>query len=233
MPELRQLRAFVAVAETLNFTRAAERLNLGQQAVSKSVGQLERELGVTLLERTTREVRLTAAGAALLASGREVLAAADRAFAGAQALGHGLAGSVRVGVSPAVGPLVRAELVRVLRQGAADLSVSLLEVRPGDIAQQLRERRLDLVIARTAPDAPEVDSAGLQPTPAVLLVPHGHRLSAAESVRLSQLDGERLMTGLASRRSRRPCSAAASRRISPMTVRSRSSRRAGRRDRTT
>ena len=63
MPELRQLRAFVAVAQELNFTRAAERLHLGQQAVSKSVRQLERELGVTLLERTTREVRLTAAGA--------------------------------------------------------------------------------------------------------------------------------------------------------------------------
>jgi DNA-binding transcriptional LysR family regulator len=67
MPELRQLRAFVAVAQELNFTRAAERLHLGQQAVSKSVRQLERELGVTLLERTTREVRLTPAGAALLA----------------------------------------------------------------------------------------------------------------------------------------------------------------------
>ena len=62
MPELGQLRAFVAVAEELNFTRAAPRLFLGQQAVSKSIGQLERELGVMLLERTTREVRLTPAG---------------------------------------------------------------------------------------------------------------------------------------------------------------------------
>ena len=69
MPELRQLRAFVAVAEELNFTRAAERLHLGQQAVSKSVGQLERELGVALLERTTREVRLTPAGDARSAAG--------------------------------------------------------------------------------------------------------------------------------------------------------------------
>ena len=82
MPELRQLRAFVAVAEELNFTRAAERLHLAQQAVSKSVGQLERELGVELLERTTREVRLTAGRRrAARAGGRDALAAADAAFA--------------------------------------------------------------------------------------------------------------------------------------------------------
>lgn len=80
MPELRQLRAFVAVAEELNFTRAAERLFLGQQAVSKSIRQLERELGVVLLERTTHEVRLTAAGAELLRDGRGALKAADTAF---------------------------------------------------------------------------------------------------------------------------------------------------------
>ena len=78
MPDLRELRTFVAVAEERNFTRAAERLHLAQQAVSKSVGRLERELGVELLERTTREVRLTAAGAALLESGREALASGGR-----------------------------------------------------------------------------------------------------------------------------------------------------------
>jgi DNA-binding transcriptional LysR family regulator len=72
--ELRQLRTFVAVAEQLNVTRAAERLHMGQQAVSKSVRALEREFGVELLERTTREVRLTDAGAALLADGRRALA---------------------------------------------------------------------------------------------------------------------------------------------------------------
>jgi DNA-binding transcriptional LysR family regulator len=194
VPELRQLRAFVAVAETLNFTRAAERLHLGQQAVSKSVGQLERELGVTLLERTTREVRLTPAGSALLASGRDVLAAADRAFAAARAAGRGLAGTVRVGVSPAVGPGDRAELISVLRAGAGELSVALIEVRPGDVVGALRDRRVELVIARTAPDEPEVDSTALRPTPAVLFVPRDHRLADEQSVRLAQLDGERLLT---------------------------------------
>jgi DNA-binding transcriptional LysR family regulator len=194
VPELRQLRAFVTVAETLNFTRAAEQLHLGQQAVSKRVGQLERELGVTLLERTTREVRLTAAGSALLATGREALAAADRAFAAARAAGRGLAGSVRVGVSPAIGPADRTALIAALRDGAHDLSVALVELRPGDVVPALRDRKVELVVARTAPDAPEVDSAALRPTPAVLFLPRGHRLAGESSIAVSQLDGERLLT---------------------------------------
>jgi DNA-binding transcriptional LysR family regulator len=194
MPELRQLRAFVAVAEELNFTRASERLHLSQQAVSKSVQQLESELGVALLERTTHDVRLTPAGTALLDSGRGALGAADAAFDRARTVGRGLVGTVRIGVSPAVGPGVREELIRVLRDGAPELSLSFHEVRPGEIAERLRDRALDLVLARTAPATPEVDSAALRPSPVELFVPAGHRLAGATTIRLAELDGERLLT---------------------------------------
>jgi DNA-binding transcriptional LysR family regulator len=194
VPDLRQLRTFVALAEELSFTRAAERLFVGQQAVSKSVRQLERELGVELVERTTHDVRLTAAGVALLEAGRPALAAADAAFAAAREAGQGLTGTIRVGVSPAVSPLDRQEVVDVLRRGAPDVSVSLLEVRPRDVRRLLRARELDLVLARTSDDAPDVDSAALRPTPAVLCVPAGHRLAGGDPVGLAQLDGECLLT---------------------------------------
>lgn len=194
MPELRQLRAFVAVAEELNFTRAAGRLHLGQQAISKSVSQLERELGVALLERTTRQVRLTPAGTALLQSGRDALAAADAAFDRAQAVGRGLAGTVRVGVTPAIGPATRAEVAGVLRDDAPALSVSYHEVRPSEVAPLLRDRTIDLVLARTNRDTPAVDSAALRPSPVELFVPAGHRLANATTARLAELDGERLLT---------------------------------------
>ena len=194
LPDLRQLRTFVALAEELSFTRAAERLFVGQQAVSKSVRQLERELGVELVERTTHDVRLTAAGAALLEASRPALAAADAAFAAAREAGRGMTGTIRVGVSPAVSPLDRQEVVDVLRRGAPDVSVSLLEVRPRDVRRLLRARELDLVLARTSDAAPDVDSAALRPTPAVLCVPTGHRLAGADAVALAQLDGERLLT---------------------------------------
>ena len=195
MPELRQLRTFVAVAEERNFTRAAERLHLGQQAVSKSVQQLERELGVTLLERTTREVRLTAAGAALLESGRAALAAVDDAFGRTQEVGRGLAGRVRVGVSPAVGQAALDDVARALRDGAPELSVSFMEVRPGEVTSRLRESAVDLVLARGVPADDDVDSAELRPTALVLLVPEGHRLAEGPGpATLADLDGERLLT---------------------------------------
>jgi DNA-binding transcriptional LysR family regulator len=109
-------------------------------------------------------VRLTAAGAALLDAGRPALAAADAAFAAAREAGQGLTGTIRVGVSPAVSPLDRQEVVDVLRRGAPDVSVSLLEVRPRDVRRLLRARELDLVLARTSDDAHDVDSAALRPT---------------------------------------------------------------------
>src|SRR3954465_4644543 len=85
--ELRHLRAFVAVAEELNFTRAAGRLHLAQQALSSQIRQLEERIGVPLLTRTTRKVELTPAGEVLLDHARAVLAATERGVAAARAAG--------------------------------------------------------------------------------------------------------------------------------------------------
>lgn len=193
MPELRHLRAFVAVAQARNFTRAAERLHLAQQAVSKSVSQLERELGVTLLERTTREVRLTAAGRDLAEDGAAILAAADAAFARAAAAGEGLSGTIAVGVTPSVGAWATGRVVRDLRSGAPDLSVAVRDLRPDEVRAALAERRVDVVLARTVRDDEGLAVAELAPTPAELVVPAGHRLAGEEAVELSGLDGERLL----------------------------------------
>jgi DNA-binding transcriptional LysR family regulator len=195
MPDLRQLRTFVAVAEELNFTRAAERLHLGQQAVSKSIGQLERELGVVLLERTSHEVRLTAAGRELLAGGPGALAAVDEAFERARRVGRGVDGTIRVGITPALGGTEREEVVRALRDDAPDVSVLLLEVWPDGAAAALRRRDVELVVTRTAPADPELGRAALEPTRARLYVAADHRLAGRpEAVEISALDGERLLT---------------------------------------
>ena len=87
--EIQQLRVFLAVAEELHFGRAAERLHLAQPPVSRIVRQLERDLGVDLFVRSTRSVRLTAAGSALVAPAREILDAAQRARASALAAESG------------------------------------------------------------------------------------------------------------------------------------------------
>lgn len=91
--ELRHLRGFIAVAETLHFGLAADRLHIAQPALSRSIAQLERELGVSLFTRSTRSVTLTAAGTEFLTEARALLAGLDRASARAHAVGTGQAGS--------------------------------------------------------------------------------------------------------------------------------------------
>lgn len=195
MPDLRQLRTFVAVAEQRSFTRAGELVHLKQQSVSKAVRELERELGVDLLERTTREVRLTAAGRVLLEEGKNALEVTDAAFARTQEVGTGLAGTIRIGYSPAIGPTDQTDVAQALRAHGPDLSVVLLEVRPAALRPMLRSGQLDLALTRIAGAVdPALHSANLRPTPLMLCVPHDHRLAERTSVVLSELEGERLLT---------------------------------------
>jgi DNA-binding transcriptional LysR family regulator len=98
-PELREFRYFVAAAEELHFTRASQRLHIAQQALSASIRQLEVRLGTILFERTTRRVRLTSAGEALLPAARETLAAAEQAVVAARDGAAGIVGRLNVGVS--------------------------------------------------------------------------------------------------------------------------------------
>src|SRR5438093_13421707 len=104
MLELRQLRYFLAVAEELNFSRAAERLHIAQPALSAQIRTLETQLGCELFSRTTRKVELTPAGELLLADARELVRHADQAAAKVGAVARGQRGELRVGfVGPAGG----------------------------------------------------------------------------------------------------------------------------------
>ena len=194
MPELAQLRTFVAVAEELSFTRAAEAIGLSQQATSKAVRALEDELGVVLLERTTREVRLTPAGTALLESARDLLARADLAFAEVRDIEAGVSGTLRVGVSPAIGLADRMEVARELRALSERISVSFLEVRPSQLRPLLRAGELDIALTRARGlDEPSISTRELRPSPMLCVVPAQHRLAARESVTAADLAGERVL----------------------------------------
>ena len=96
--ELRQFRYFVAVAEELHFTRAAERLHIAQQPLSAAIARLETQLGVRLLDRTSRRVSLTEAGQAFLEAARSALRAADVAVDTALTAASGVAGEVSIGL---------------------------------------------------------------------------------------------------------------------------------------
>ncbi|MFI5843087.1 LysR family transcriptional regulator [Catenuloplanes sp. NPDC051500] len=195
MPELRQLQVLVLTADELNFTRAAARLFMTQQAVSKVIRQLEQEIGVALLERSTHTVRLTAAGESLVQDARQLLLLAASAVDRAREIGDGRVGTVRVGVSPALGPNEREAVVLALRGDTSGLSVELSELRPGKAAEALLAREIELAVVRFVPDLPSLEHAELRTAPARLYVPVGHRLAARTTpVTLEELDGERLLT---------------------------------------
>jgi DNA-binding transcriptional LysR family regulator len=172
--ELRQLRYFVAVAEELNFTRAAERLHIAQQPLSAAIARLETQLGAPLFERTTRRVTLTEAGAALLGPARAALQAAEAAVDAVRAVTAGEAGDVSMGLSAGawygLGELFEAlqerhpglrlhvhqqssrPLVDAVRAGTLDLAVGLCVRVPDDLAsQRLKDEPVVLVVAAAHP----------------------------------------------------------------------------------
>ena len=125
--ELRQLRQFVAVAEESHFRRAAGRLGMAQPPLSQAILKLEREIGVELLERTRRSVRLTEAGDVFLDEARRVLAGAKRAVVAAQRAARGQVGTVRLTYVGAASYDYLPRLLRAFRDRHPDVEVELRE----------------------------------------------------------------------------------------------------------
>lgn len=187
--DLRLLHYFVAVAETLNFTRAAANLHMTQQPLSAAIRRLEAELGVSLFHRTTRRVELTDAGNALLEPARAALQATDDAFAAARAAGIGIAGDLQFGLSTGA------------RYGLEPLFAALAEhypaVRPhtqhdsaGPLLVSLREGRLDAAVTFGARMHADLEQLRLKNEPAVLAVSASHPLALRHSAKISELRDE-------------------------------------------
>jgi DNA-binding transcriptional LysR family regulator len=187
--ELRHLRYFVAVAEELHFRRAAERLHIAQPAVSEQIRNLERELGVRLLERTQRSVALTAPGAALLVEARRVLRLADDAKRVTRQAEAGVTARLRIARPPDVLPAI---VPRAMRRFAAarphvDVCVELSEPRAA--IEGVRGDLLDVAVACLP--APV---AGLTVTPiaedgVVVALPDTHPGTGQRAFPIEQLDG--------------------------------------------
>jgi DNA-binding transcriptional LysR family regulator len=187
--ETRELRYFVAVAEELHFGRAAERLGIAQPPLSRAISQLERRLGVTLLERTSRAVSLTAAGAVLLAEGRAALdavAAAERRTRRAAVPEQ--AGLVLASKAGAANEIVAKLLDRYAAEPGA-VPVEVLLTGPADQARALRDGRADVAILHSPyDDTSGLDTEVLVTGDQVVLLPAGHPLTARPSLTLRDLD---------------------------------------------
>jgi len=189
--ELRHLRYFVAVAEERHFGRAAARLHMAQPPLSQQIRQLENDLGVELLRRTTRRVELTAAGEAYLVRAREILAAVSSAAAEAQRVAAGLQGRLVIGCVGSATYSLLPQLVRTLREELPDVEVAVQgEMLAPEQIDALLAGRIDLGLLRPPVDVDALRLEVLRADRLIVAVPDGHRLAKRRRVRLQELAGE-------------------------------------------
>jgi DNA-binding transcriptional LysR family regulator len=146
--EISQLRCFVAVAEELHFSRAAERLNMTQPPLSRQIRLLEHSVGVALLERTSRSVTLTAAGAAFLPEATRILRLAQEAAVKARRTASGEQGSLTIGFSAASGYSLLPAVVRGIRQACPQVALNLKELVSTAQVEALNAGEIDLGLMR-------------------------------------------------------------------------------------
>lgn len=185
--ETRELRYFVTVAEELHFSRAAERLGIAQPPLSRAIQQLERRLGVTLLERNRRGVTLTGAGRVLLDEARTIL---DGAAAAARRTRRAASSTTRLTLATKAG--TNHELLRKLldahaaEPAAAEIEVLLCGL--GDQARMLRDGRADVALMQRPFDAlAGFDTEDLLTEQQVAILPAGHPLATRTSLTMADV----------------------------------------------
>jgi DNA-binding transcriptional LysR family regulator len=173
MFEISQIRCFVAVAEELHFSRAAERLNMTQPPLSRQIRLLEHHVGTQLLERTSRSVRLTAAGKAFFPDAARILRMAEEAASTARRVAKGEKGSLAVGFTAASGYGLLPEMVRRLRVRSPGISLTLKELVSSAQLEALDSGQLDLGLLRPHAEHGELETVSLARETLVLAIPEG------------------------------------------------------------
>ncbi|GHH50679.1 LysR family transcriptional regulator [[Pseudomonas] boreopolis] len=191
--ELRHLRCFVALAEELHFTRAAERLHIEQPPLSRAIKELEDELGVVLFDRNRRGTVLTAAGTAFLQDVRRLFTVLEQARENAKAIGSGLRGSIRIAVSDgAIDPRLSVFLARC-REEEPEIEIRLSEVPLAEQLRGLRSGDFTIGFAHTADVGVGIVAEPIWQDPLVIAVPARHALLAHKRVPLHELGGHPLV----------------------------------------
>ncbi len=191
--ELRQLRYFVAVAEELNFRRAAERVYVAQGAISEQLRKLEGEVGARLLDRSPRGVSLTEAGAAMLPEARRTLHQAEVARLSARSARDHATSRLRIGYMPASLP---ASVPRAAQRLATAMPLLQMSFDPGgtsELIEAVRSESLDAAVVSLPVPTDGLRVTRLRDQSAVVALPVGHDHAVRSEIRLEQLAPERIV----------------------------------------
>jgi DNA-binding transcriptional LysR family regulator len=199
--EVRQVQYFIAVAEQLNFGRAAQSLSVGQPVVSQQIARLERELGQALFERTSRVVRLTEAGQRFLPEARAVLVAIERARRAVTALERQPTRLLRLGSSTGLGERLE-RVLEAVRLEAPDLDVELVSAPTRVRLDRVRADQLDAAFVRGIDAAVGLEIVPIWSDALVVALPAAHPLARGEAIDLAELAG--LPLRIVSRRLNQP-----------------------------
>jgi DNA-binding transcriptional LysR family regulator len=186
--ELHQLRCFVAVAEELHFGRAAIRMHMTQPPLSRQVQLLERGLGIQLLERNNRSVKLTAAGQGFLRDARHILAFSDQAADGARRLARGEAGSLTLGFTAVSAYQMIPQLLARAAQELPGLQFTLKEMVSSAQLEALAAHRIDVGFVRQVNDHATLDAQLISREPLLVAVPDNHPLARQPAIAVRDLD---------------------------------------------
>jgi len=184
---LRHIEAFVAVADELHFGRAAKRLHIEQSPLSRRISRLEADLGLTLLHRNGRAVRLTAAGQAFLEDARRVLLACDLAQARARDAAAGYRGTLRIGLAGDIGRTRLAALLALCRLEAPEVNVRLSEVPLPQLVYGLGSGLFDAGLGSVGQVEGEIVAVPLWRDPFLVALPARHPLLAYKEVPLQEV----------------------------------------------
>jgi DNA-binding transcriptional LysR family regulator len=191
--ELRHLRYFATVAETLNFRAASDRLHVAQPALSAQIKTLEEELGVSLFHRTTRKVELTPAGRVFLDEAKRVISAAAQAQERARQAGEGLVGTLRLGIIAPTANAWLAGILRNFRQKFPGVQFSLFDLTSTEQLGLLRNNELDAGLLRPPVGFPDLESKLVEESHHLLALPEGHRLARKRTLEWRDFDKEPLV----------------------------------------
>lgn len=190
---LKQLSYLLAVAETLNFTRAAERCFVTQSTLSGGIAELERTLGVQLVERDRQRVALTPVGVEVVARGQSILAASRDLVARAQMAADPASGEFRLGIIPTIAPFLLGAILSRTKTGFPDLVLRLRENQTAALLQELELGELDAALVALPIDLGKLKAFPLFEEPLRLVAHRNDALCKTAGVRLREVDTRRLL----------------------------------------